>query len=255
VNISGKTVIITGGASGLGAACAERFVKKGANIVIADLNEKAGNALAKKLGPKAAYHSTNVADESGASSAVNFTLEKFGGIHGLVNCAGIGVLEKVVSSTFAPHSLKSFSKVIEVNLIGTFNMVRLVAAAMAKAESPQPERGVIVNTASIAAYEGQIGQISYAVSKGGVVSMCLPLARELSSFGIRVMTIAPGIFDTPMLESLPDKVKASLATQVPFPPRLGRPEEYAALVEHIFENEMLNGEVLRLDGALRMPAR
>jgi NAD(P)-dependent dehydrogenase (short-subunit alcohol dehydrogenase family) len=198
---------------------------------------------------------TDVTDEESVRNAVDAARSEFGGLHGLVNCAGIGVAERVLGRQ-GPHSLESFGRVVQVNLIGTFNAIRLAAAAMTENEPTEDgERGVIVNTASVAAFDGQIGQSAYSASKGGVVSMTLPIARELARSGIRVMTIAPGIFDTPMMAGLPEEARESLGKQVPFPPRLGRPEEYAALVEHIVENRMLNGEVIRLDGAIRMAPR
>jgi NAD(P)-dependent dehydrogenase (short-subunit alcohol dehydrogenase family) len=250
-----KGVLITGGASGLGAACAHTLSQAGANVVIADLNSEAGEALANQLGASALFVKTNVTEEDSVQAAVQAAVAKFGGLHVLINCAGIGAAEKVLGKT-GPGSLASFSKVIAVNLIGTFNAIRLAAAAMAE-NTPNEggERGVIINTASVAAFDGQIGQAAYSASKGGIVGMTLPIARELARFGIRVMTIAPGIFDTPLLAGLPEAARLSLGQQVPFPPRLGRPDEYAALATHIIENEMLNGEVIRLDGAIRMAPR
>ncbi len=256
MDLNGKTVIVTGGASGLGGACTEVFAKAGANVMIADLNEEAGRSMQERVGDRAMFVTTNVADESSVQAMVDRTLDHFKGIDGLINCAGIGIPEKLLNKEGEPHRLKTFSKVIEVNLIGTFNVIRLVIAAMNKVRAPEAvERGVIINTASVAAFEGQIGQLSYAASKGGILAMTLPLARELAPMGVRVMTVAPGTFDTPMLAGLPDKVKVALGQQVPFPPRLGDPKEFATLAQHIFENEMLNGEVIRLDGALRMAAR
>jgi NAD(P)-dependent dehydrogenase (short-subunit alcohol dehydrogenase family) len=256
MQLAGKTIIITGGASGLGAACVRRFSKMGANVVIADLNEENGKKLESELGSKVLFSKTNVADEASAQATVDFTWKKFNSLHGLINCAGIGIPEKLINKEGQLASLKHFSKVIEVNLIGSFNMARLCAGSMiTKNPTATGERGVIISTASVAAFEGQIGQLSYSASKGGIVAMTLPLAREMAQFGIRVMTIAPGIFETPMLASLPEKVKTSLGQQVPYPSRLGQPDEYAALAQHIFENEMLNGEVIRLDGAIRMAPR
>lgn len=250
-----KGILITGGASGLGAACAQTLSQAGAKVVIADLNSDAGEALAKQIGPSAAFVKTNVTEEDSMRAAVQAAAAHAGSIHILINCAGIGTAEKVLGKT-GPSSLASFSKVIAVNLIGTFNAIRLAAAAMAEnAPNDAGERGVIINTASIAAFDGQIGQAAYSASKGGIVGMTLPIARELARFGIRVVTIAPGIFDTPLLAGLPEPARLSLGQQVPFPPRLGRPDEYAALAAHIIENEMLNGEVIRLDGALRMGMR
>lgn len=250
-----KAILITGGASGLGAACARTLSQAGANVVIADLNSEAGKALANELGQSARFVTANVTEEDSVQAAVQTTVETFGGVHALINCAGIGTAEKVLGKT-GPGSLASFSRVISVNLIGTFNAIRLAAAAMAEnTPSESGERGVIINTASVAAFDGQIGQAAYSASKGGIVGMTLPIARELARFGIRVMTIAPGIFDTPLLAGLPEPARLSLGQQVPFPPRLGRPDEYAALARHIIENEMLNGEVIRLDGAIRMQPR
>ncbi len=250
-----KGVLITGGASGLGAACARTLSKAGAKVAIADLNKDAGEALARELGNAALFVSTNVTEEDSVQAAVQAAVAQFGALQVLINCAGIGAAEKVLGKT-GPSSLASFSKVISVNLIGTFNAIRLAAAMMAENTPSQGgERGVIINTASVAAFDGQIGQAAYSASKGGIVGMTLPIARELARYGIRVMTIAPGIFDTPLLAGLPEPARLSLGQQVPFPPRLGRPDEYAALAAHIIENEMLNGEVIRLDGAIRMSAR
>jgi len=249
------TFLVTGGASGLGSACVRCFAGQGANVICADLNEPAGQALVKELGDKVRFARIDVADESAVQQAVALAVQSFGGLHGVVQCAGVVLGDKVLGKN-GPHALESFSKVIGVNLIGAFNVLRLAAAAMAN-NSPTEggERGIIINTASAAAFDGQIGQAAYAASKGGVVSLTLPVARELARYGIRVVAIAPGIFDTPMLAGLPAPVRASLGQQVPFPSRLGRPEEFAALAQHIIENEMLNGAVLRLDGALRMAAK
>jgi NAD(P)-dependent dehydrogenase (short-subunit alcohol dehydrogenase family) len=227
----------------------------GAKVVIADLNQEAGAKVAAELGPNVQFARTDVTDEKSVQAAVHTAVSQFGGLHVSIQCAGIASAEKVLGKTGA-HSLASFSKVIAVNLIGTFNVLRLAAAAMAN-NNPNlaGECGVIVNTASVAAFEGQIGQVAYAASKGGVAAMTLPVARELARLGIRVMTIAPGTFDTPLLAGLPEAARISLGQQVPFPSRLGRPEEFAALAGHIIENEMLNGEVIRLDGALRMGPR
>lgn len=255
MQLENKGVLITGGASGLGAACARMLSQAGAQVAIADLNSEAGESLARQLGASALFITTNVTEEDSMQAAVRAAVERFGGLHVLINCAGIGAAEKVLGKT-GPSSLASFSKVIAVNLLGTYNAIRLAAAAMA--ENPPTEageRGVIINTASVAAFDGQIGQAAYSASKGGIVGMTLPIARELARYGIRVMTIAPGIFDTPLLAALPEAARLSLGQQVPFPPRLGRPDEYAALAKHIIENEMLNGEVIRLDGALRMGMR
>jgi NAD(P)-dependent dehydrogenase (short-subunit alcohol dehydrogenase family) len=252
MQIKNSVFIITGGASGLGAGTAKMLVEQGAQVVMADLNQTAGDALAAELGARARFVTTNVADEASAQECVNAAVATFGGLHGLINCAGIAPAEKVLGKN-GPHNFDVFTRTITVNLIGSFNMIRLASEAMSKGEpNAAGERGVIVNTASVAAYDGQIGQAAYAASKGGVVGMTLPIARELARFGIRVMTIAPGIFETPMLLGMPQEVQDALGKMVPFPSRLGKPAEYAALVRHIVENEMLNGEVIRLDGAIRM---
>ena len=248
----GKTFLISGGASGLGRASAQVLHDAGANVVVADLNESAGAAAEKELGARCRFVKADATSEEAVKAAVTAAVSTFGGLHGVVNTAGIGTAAKVLGK-HGPHALDLFVKTITVNLIGTFNVIRLAAETMSKnAPEPSGERGVIINTASVAAFDGQIGQAAYSASKGGVVGMTLPIARELASLGIRVMTIAPGIFDTPMLAGLPEPARISLGQQVPFPPRLGRPDEYAALVKHIVLNEMLNGEVIRLDGALRM---
>ena len=252
MDIANKGVFISGGASGLGAACARLLVQSGAKVVIADMNSETGKALASELGDAARFVQANVTDEESVQNAVQTAVNEFGGLHIAINCAGIGAAERVLGKD-GPGSLASFTRVIQVNLIGMFNTIRLTAAAMANNEpTADGERGVIINTASIAAFDGQIGQAAYSASKGGIVGMTLPIARELARHGIRVMTIAPGIFDTPLLGKLPESARISLGQQVPFPPRLGRPDEYAALAKHIIENEMLNGEVIRLDGAIRM---
>ena len=250
-----RTFIVTGGASGLGEATVRSFHAAGANVVIADLNTELGEQLAAELGSRAAFQRANVADEADAKACVALASSRFGGLQGLVNCAGIGNAAKVLGKE-GPLALDAFSKVVTVNLVGTFNMIRLAADAMSKGEAgPDGERGVIINTASVAAYEGQIGQAAYAASKGGIVAMTLPIARELARSGIRVMTIAPGLFITPMMHTLPADVQASLGASVPFPSRLGQPSEYAALAKHIVENVMLNGETIRLDGATRLAAK
>ncbi|WEX90125.1 3-hydroxyacyl-CoA dehydrogenase [Sinorhizobium garamanticum] len=253
--IRDKVFLVTGGGSGLGAAVARALVADGASVVIADINSDAGSAIASELGAKARFVPTDVTSEAEGEAAVAVALESFGHLHGLVNCAGIAPGEKVLGRD-GPHRLESFTRAIGINLVGTFNMIRLAAAAIAK-EEPDGDgaRGVIINTASVAAFDGQIGQAAYSASKGGIVAMTLPIARELARFGIRVVSIAPGIFETPMMAGMPQEVQDSLGKSVPFPPRLGRPAEYAALVRHICENDMLNGEVIRLDGALRMGAR
>ena len=252
MEIGNSTFIVTGGASGLGGATVEMIVTAGGNTIIADVSRTPGQALASKLGKRARFVECDVTREDHGKAAVSAALEQFGGLHGLVNCAGIAVGEKTVGKD-GPHSLASFTKVISVNLIGTFNMIRLAADTMSKGQpNASGERGVIVNTASVAAFDGQIGQAAYSASKGGIVGMTLPIARDLSRSGIRVVTIAPGIFETPMLKGMPQEIQDALGKMVPFPPRLGRPDEYAALVGHIVQNEMLNGEVIRLDGAIRM---
>jgi NAD(P)-dependent dehydrogenase (short-subunit alcohol dehydrogenase family) len=231
------------------------LAKGGANLVILDLNQEAGQSLAAEIGENALFVAADITDPSEVRSAISLARERFNGLHGLINCAGIAIAAKVYSSR-GLHDLEAFNKVIQVNLIGTFNVIRLGAEAMVSAEPNEAgERGVIINTASVAAFDGQIGQAAYSASKGGVVGMTLPIARELARYGIRVVTIAPGIFDTPMLAGLPEKARLSLGQQVPFPSRLGRPDEFAALAEHIIENEMLNGETIRLDGAIRMAPR
>ncbi len=252
MEISKSTFIVTGGASGLGGATVEMIVSAGGNAIIADVSRTQGEALAARLGKCACFVECDVTREDHGKAAVNAALKEYGGLHGLVNCAGIAIGEKTVGKD-GPHSLASFTKVININLIGTFNMIRLAADAMSKQEpNASGECGVIVNTASVAAFDGQIGQSAYSASKGGIVGMTLPIARDLSRNGIRVVTIAPGIFETPMLKGLSPEIQAALGGMVPFPPRLGRPGEYAALVGHIIQNEMLNGEVIRLDGAIRM---
>lgn len=255
MNPAGLTFIVTGGASGLGEATTRILASSGANVVIADLQEEKGAALARELGGNARFAATDVCDEDNVIKAIDTARNEFKALHGVVNCAGIGRAEKTVGKE-GPHSLASFSRIVHVNLIGTFNVIRLCASAMAENEPlPTGERGVIVNTASIAAFDGQIGQAAYAASKGGIVGMTLPIARDLSRLGIRVVTIAPGIFETPLLGTLPEPVRQALGAQMPFPSRLGKPAEYAALVKHVIENEMINGEVIRIDGALRMPPK
>jgi len=264
MQIKQKTFLITGGASGLGFATAKMIVENGGNAVLLDINEEAGQKAERELGKQARFANTDVSDEGQVQDAIDLAISTFGGINGVANCAGIGPAQRVVGKN-GPHALGLFSKVIQINLIGTFNVIRLAAAVMQNNALASPqyeggeggsgERGVIINTASVAAFDGQIGQAAYSASKGGIVAMTLPIARELARFGIRVMTIAPGIFETPLLMGMPDDVKASLGQQVPFPSRLGQPDEYAALVKHIIENQMLNGEVIRLDGAIRMAAK
>src|SRR5437667_53814 len=249
MDIRGKTALITGGASGLGAASAQMIVAGGGRVVIADLKPGA------ELGDSALFACADVTDTGQIRAAISFAIERFGGLDILINCAGIGDAARVVGKE-GPMALDRFTRIIEVNLVGTFNAIRLAAATMSgNNPGEEGERGVIINTASIAAFDGQIGQAAYSASKGGIVGMTLPIARELARHGIRVMTIAPGIFDTPLMAGLPQAARKSLEQQVPFPPRLGKPPEYAALVKHIIENEMLNGEVIRLDGAIRMAAK
>jgi len=255
MEVSGNTFLISGGASGLGGATSRLLAASGANVVIADINKEKGEALASELGTNARFVEANVSDEESVKNAVASAVSAFGGLRGAINCAGIGVAEKTVGKE-GPHSLASFRRIIEVNLIGTFNVIRLAAAQMAGQEpDARGERGVVINTASIAAFDGQIGQAAYSASKGGIVGMTLPIARDLARIGIRVVTIAPGLFDTPLLAGLREDMKVALGAQVPFPPRLGAPAEYAALAKHIIENEMINGEVIRIDGALRMPPK
>lgn len=251
MQISGKVFLVTGGASGLGEATARMVVRRGGKVVIADVNPR-GEVVASELGGHAAFIKTDVTQERDGQRAVDLARERFAGLHALVNCAGVAPSERIVGKS-GVHKLESFTKAITINLIGSFNMLRLAAAAIAENDAmADGERGVIVNTASVAAFEGQIGQIAYAASKGGVAAMTLPAARELARSGIRVVTIAPGIFQTPMMAGFPQAVQDSLAQTVPFPARLGNPEEYASMVATICELVMLNGETIRLDGALRM---
>lgn len=244
--------VITGGASGLGGATAERFIQQGAKVVILDRDEEKGQAHAQALGDNARFAQADVTSETEVQSALDLAVSEFGGLNAVINCAGVGLAIRTTSSR-GVHPLELFETVIRINLIGTFNVIRLGATMMAGNEpNTSGERGVIVNTASVAAYDGQIGQAAYSASKGGIVGMTLPIARDLARNGIRVCTIAPGIFDTPLLASLPEDARTSLGRQVPFPSRLGQPAEYAQLVQQILENEMLNGETIRLDGAIRM---
>ena len=255
MKIQGCVAVVTGGASGLGEATVRRHVGAGAHAVILDRPGSAGDDVARALGERAAFAPADVTSPDEVAAAVALAVERFGTIHVAVNCAGVGAAMRTVTKQ-GPMPLEIFAKVIAVNLTGTFNVLRLAAAQMARnTPNEEGERGVIVNTASAAAFDGQIGQAAYSASKGGVVAMTLPIARDLASLGIRVMTIAPGTFDTPMLAMLPDDQRQALAAQIPFPPRLGRPGEFAALACHIVENAMLNGETIRLDGALRMPPR
>jgi len=256
MEIRGSTALVTGGGSGLGEATARELVARGARVAILDLPRSKGAEVAKSLGPAALFAEADVTDEAQVAAALDRTGAELGALRAVVNCAGIGTPGRVVDKQGQPLALAHFRKVIEVNLIGTFNVIRLAAARMiGNPPDAGGERGAIVSTASIAAFEGQIGQAAYAASKGGVVSLTLPLARDLAGAGIRVCTIAPGLFGTPMLMGLPQPAREALAASIPFPPRLGEPSEYAALACHILENAMLNGEVIRLDGALRMQPR
>jgi len=255
MQIQQQTFLVTGAASGLGAATARRLVAEGGRVLLADVDDTAGRALAEELGAAATFQHTDVTREADVKAVVAAAAEWAAPLRGVVHCAGVATAGRVLGRA-GPHDLAAFARSIEINLIGTFNVTRLAAAAMAEtAACADGERGVIVNTASVAAYDGQIGQAAYSASKGGVAAMTLPMARELARFGIRVMAIAPGIFDTPMVAAMPDGLRQSLAAQIPFPPRFGRPEEFAALAVHIITNRMLNGEVIRLDGAVRMAAK
>ncbi|MDI3317228.1 MAG: 3-hydroxyacyl-CoA dehydrogenase [Bacillota bacterium] len=257
MELQGATILVTGGGSGLGAATAELLAESGATVFLADVNAETGEAEARKIGPQARFVRTDVTDPASVQRAVEAAAEPGGGggLRGVVHCAGVAIAEKVLGRE-GPHDLERFRRVVEVNLVGTFNVIRLAAAVMAGNEpDAEGERGVIVHTSSVAAFDGQIGQSAYAASKGGVAAMTLPVARELARYGIRVVAIAPGVFDTPMMAGLPEAARRSLEEQVPFPSRLGRPREYALLARHILENPMLNGEVIRLDGALRMGPR
>jgi NAD(P)-dependent dehydrogenase (short-subunit alcohol dehydrogenase family) len=252
MQIADSVALVTGGASGLGEATVRLIVNGGGRAMILDRAGSAGAGLASELGERAAFSEADVTDEAQVRAAVERTVERFGVLNVTVNCAGVGIAMRTISRD-GSHPLDLFTKVVQVNLIGTFNVIRLAAAQMAKnTPTAEGERGVIVNTASVAAYDGQIGQAAYSASKGGVVGMTLPIARDLASVGIRVVTIAPGTFDTPMLAMAPEPVRQALAAQIPFPSRLGRPSEYASLVRQILENAMLNGETIRLDGAIRM---
>jgi NAD(P)-dependent dehydrogenase (short-subunit alcohol dehydrogenase family) len=255
MQIAGGSALVTGGASGLGAATTRQLVRLGGRVVIADLNRQAGAALVHELGEQVRFVETDVTDAAAMQQAVDSAVSAYGGLHMLVCCAGIATAEKVLGKE-GPLDLKRFARVIDINLNGTFNAIRLAAEAMTNnTPNEEGERGVIITTASVATFEGQIGQAAYSASKAGIAGMTLPIARELARYGIRVTSIAPGIFDTPLLAGLPEPARISLGQQVPFPPRLGRPEEYAALAQHIIENVMLNGETIRLDGAIRMAPR
>ena len=258
MTIKNKVFFITVGASGLGFATAKMIVENKGFALLADVNTEGGKAAEKSLGSRAKFVRTDVTDEASVQKALDTAVKKFGGLHGAVNCAGIGPAERVLGRN-GVQSLANFSKVIQINLIGSFNVIRLAANIIQNTEGDEGddsgEKGVIINTASVAAFDGQIGQAAYSASKGGIVAMTLPIAREFARMGIRVMTIAPGIFETPMLMNMPEDVRISLGQQVPFPSRLGKPDEYAALAKHIIENQMRNGEVIRLDGAIRMAAK
>jgi len=256
MDLQGKVALVTGGASGLGRATVEAFAARGARVAIFDLNAAAGAEVVAALGAeRASFEAVDVASAAAVEAAVAKVVERFGALHVLVNCAGIGPARKILDRDNQPMPLEDFTRIIGINLTGSFNVARCAAAAMAKNELENGERGVIVHTASVAAYEGQVGQCAYSASKGGVVGMTLPMARDLASLGIRVNTIAPGIMATPLLMAMPDKVRASLAASVPNPSRLGQPSEYAALAVHIAENGYINGETIRIDGAIRMQPR
>jgi NAD(P)-dependent dehydrogenase (short-subunit alcohol dehydrogenase family) len=255
VNVSGKVALVTGGASGLGGATVKALHDAGASVVVLDLPSSEGEVRAKELGERARFAPADVTNEAEVQAAVDVAANEFGALHVLVNCAGVGWPGRVLTREGKATDIERFEAVVRINLIGTFNVIRLAAQQMASQEPEGEERGVIVNTASIAAFDGQIGQAAYAASKGGVAGLTLPVARDLATKLIRCATIAPGIFDTPMLAGLPEEARAKLAENVPHPHRLGDPAEYAALVRHIVENPMINGEVIRLDAALRMPPR
>lgn len=251
MELDGRTFLITGGASGLGAACVREFTSGGANAVICDINA-AGDQVAAEVGKRARFLRTDVTSEKDVNAAIALAIKEFGALHGAINCAGIATGERVVGRN-GPQALDGFSKVIQINLVGTFNVIRLAAAEMLKRSvEPGEDRGVCICTASVAAFDGQIGQAAYSASKGGVAGMTLPIAREFAQHQIRVMSIAPGIFDTPMVSGMPEAARESLAKQMPFPQRLGQPQEYARLARHIVENQYLNGEIIRLDAAVRL---
>lgn len=251
--IKDNVFLITGGGSGLGEATARMISENGGKVIIVDLDEAKGSAIADELEGK--FVKTDICDEEGVKHAINVAVESFGGLHGAINCAGIGASTRVVGKN-GPFPLEVFNKVVQINLIGSFNVLRLAAEVMSKSEpNEEGERGVIINTASAAAFEGQIGQAAYSASKAGVVGMTLPIARELAKFGIRVMTVAPGLFNTPLMSQAPEEFLAALGKQVPFPPRLGKPKEFAQIAKNIIENPYLNGETIRLDGAIRMAAK
>ncbi|HDG98047.1 MAG: 3-hydroxyacyl-CoA dehydrogenase [Deltaproteobacteria bacterium] len=255
MNVNGCVAVVTGGASGLGEACVRMLADNEAKVVILDLATDKGEQVAAELGEQASFVNTNVTSEEDVQRAVEVAIDKFGAIHVAINCAGIGIPAKVLGKE-GPMSMSDFDKVMKVNLMGTMNVIRLAGQKIAtNSPNEEGERGVIINTSSIAAWEGQIGQTSYSASKAAITGITLPIAREFAELGIRVVTIAPGLFDTPMLRGLPDKVKDSLARMVPFPSRFGRPSEFAMLAKHIIENPMLNGTTIRLDAALRMAGK
>lgn len=252
MRVAEHTFVITGGASGLGAATAQHLVEQGASVLLLDINEAAVVAQAQQLGERALGVACDICDSEQVQQALDAGVQRFGALHGLINCAGIVGAQRILGRN-GPHDLADFSRVLNINVVGSFNMLRLTTQMMAENEpNAEGERGVVINTASVAAYDGQLGQAAYAASKGAIVSLTLPAARELARHGIRVMTIAPGVFETPMMAGMTEEVRASLCADVPFPPRLGQASEYAALAQHIIENTMLNGEVIRIDGALRM---
>ena len=252
MKLSNAIALVTGGSSGLGAACVQRIVNNGGRAVIADINEVGATGMMEAMGGNVRFHRTDVRNGEDVQGAIDLAVEAFGGLNVVINCAGVATAERTVGRD-GPQPLEHFQRVIDINLVGSFNVIRLTGAYMFdNAPTDEGERGVIVNTASVAAFDGQIGQAAYSASKGGVVAMTLPIAREFAKFGIRLMTIAPGIFDTPMMAGLPEPARRSLEEQVPFPSRLGRPEEYAQLMQSILENVMLNADVIRLDGAIRM---
>jgi NAD(P)-dependent dehydrogenase (short-subunit alcohol dehydrogenase family) len=255
MNVKNSVVVVTGGASGLGEACVRNLLSGGAKIAIFDFAADRGEKIAAELGKDVIFVQTDVADEAGVQGAINKTMKAFGAINIAINCAGGAVPMKVLSKK-GPMPLAAFNRTIQINLVGTFNVIRLAVEQMVKnPPDADGEKGVIINTSSVAAFDGQIGQADYSASKGGIVSMTLPIAREFADYGVRVMTIAPGLFDTPLLHGLPEAAREALGKMVPFPPRLGQPAEFASLVRHIIENHMLNGEVIRLDGAIRMAAK
>lgn len=255
MEIKDSVAIITGGASGLGESCVRNLVKRGGKVSIFDFAQDRGEKVASELGDAVTFCMTDITDEANVKAAIDKTIEAFGAIHIAVNCAGVGIPAKVLGKE-GPMAMDHFNKVVQINLMGTMNVVRLSAEKMVKNQGNEDgEKGVMINTASVAAFDGQVGQAAYSASKAGVAGMTLPIAREFADYGIRLMTIAPGIFNTPMLQGLPDNVKDALNKMVPFPKRLGEPDEFASLVQHIIENPMLNGEVIRLDGAIRMAAK